>query len=104
MRPVELDPLLTREHGETVRLEKRVTVDLPTGYRSTLRQGTTWQLIGTLPYGKVYEPADSVLTVEGRHIREAYLVVKDGRLMGFYMPVEDAFSALPSPIPLRFSR
>lgn len=104
MRPVSLVDVEGGEQGQIVRLEREVTVGLPTGYQRTLQAGTSWKRIGRIPDGDVFEPVDSVLTIEGRSIREAYLVVRDSRLVGFFMPVEDAFSALTDPVSLTFSR
>lgn len=84
-------------------LAEAVEIELETGYSRTLRPATTWRLHGRIPEGAVYRSADQVLTVEGRDVQEAYLVVVDGALVGFYLPVERAFSPLaePRPLPLR---
>lgn len=79
-------------------LEEHVRVALGTGYSRVLKQGTTWKHVGTITEGEVYRTDDQVLTVEASNIYEAYIVVLDGRLVGFYLPVEKAFS------PIRRSR
>jgi len=86
-----------------LRLNQGVTFTLPTGYARALRQGTRWIRIGRIQQGTVFKPVDSVFTVEGAHVREAYLVIRDTKLVGFYLPVERAFSHLDEPLILDFS-
>ena len=45
--------------------------------------------------GEIFRPVDRVFTVEGAQIHEAYLVLNGERIVGFYLPVERAFSAVP---------
>jgi len=69
-----------------------VKVALSTGYSTRLRANTRWELVGTLTQGEVYRTKDQIVAVEGAHIHEAYIVVKQGALVGFYLPVERTFS------------
>ncbi len=85
---------LVPHDGKHLRLSETVEIGLSTGYTSVLRARTTWQLIGRIEQGEVYKPRNQVLTVEGAHIHEAYLVVKDGNLVGFFLPVEKTFSPI----------
>ncbi len=66
----------------------------PCGYKRTLREGTRWDLCGTIPEGEVYKSRDQALTVECSNVHEAYLVVSNGFLTGFYLPVEKAFVSI----------
>jgi hypothetical protein len=75
-------------------------VKLSTGYSTTLRANTRWELVGTVPQGEVYRTRDQVVTLEGDHIHEGYVVVKQGALVGFYLPVERTFSPLTEVQPL----
>jgi hypothetical protein len=79
-------------------------LQLNTGYRRTLKQGSRWTRIGRLPQGDVYKPSTDVFTVEGAHVHEAYLVV-DGAssLAGFYLPAEKSYSALDQKIKIHFT-
>ena len=86
--PTQLTPTV----GKTFRLMQAAEVALTTGYSTTLRANTTWQLVGTLTQGEVYRTRDQVVTLEGAHIHEAYIVVDQGVLVGFYLPVERTFS------------
>ena len=86
--PIQLTPLA----GPGFRLTRSVRVPLSTGYSTTLRADTRWQSVGTVAQGEVYRTRDQVVTIEGAHIHEAYIVVKDRALVGFYLPVERTFS------------
>lgn len=83
------------------KLAANVEFRLDSGYRRTLAAGTEFQEIGRLPQGRVLKPVDATLTVEGAHMHEAYAVVHDERLVGFYLPVEKGFS--PLSLPVKFS-
>jgi hypothetical protein len=48
----------------------------------------------------MYRSRDQVFTVEASNIHEAYLVISENRLMGFYLPVEGTYSPLTKPIEL----
>ena len=86
---------------DVLRLGADVEVNLETHYTRTLKRGSRWALVGTTPQGSVYRPVDRVLTVEGAHVHEAYIVVAGGRITGFYLPVEKAFSPItPRPLSL----
>jgi hypothetical protein len=85
--------------GNTFRLALTVEAPLSTGYSTTLRTNTRWELVGTVTQGEVYRTKDQIVTVEGAHIHEGYIVVKNGALVGFYLPVERTFSPVtPSPL------
>lgn len=89
--------------ANTVRvLRDSATVELPTRYRRTLAQGSRWRAIGSVAQGTVYRPVDTVFTIEGRQVHEAYLVVSTGLLVGFFLPGESSYSALSTPVPLSF--
>lgn len=77
--------------------------EAPCGYSRTLRTGTRWEQCGAIPEGEVYKSRDQVLTVECSHTHEAYLVVSNGQLNGFYLPIEKAYVSLPAKmdLPLR---
>lgn len=78
-----------------------VSVRLDSGYNRTLAAGTRFVEAGTIAEGRVLKPVNTVFTVEGTHQHEAYLVERSGRLVGFYLPVERAFSPLSSPVAIQ---
>lgn len=59
-----------------------------------------WRYVGSLPDGAVYRPVNTVFTVEAKHVHEAYLVLKDTQLVGYYLPVEGAITVLEVPAQL----
>jgi hypothetical protein len=73
-------------------LEQDVSIDLGFGYKRALRKGTRWTYVGTIASGDVYKTTDQVLTVEASNIHEAYIVVEDRKLVGFYLPVERTYT------------
>lgn len=79
-------------------------IRLDSGYERTLRAGTELLEIGTIKQGKVLKPVGTVFTVEGAHMHEAYLVVSDGRIVGFFLPVEGAFSPLSQFVTLSINK
>lgn len=77
-----------------------IHLELPTAYTRVLKRHSKWIHVGKIPQGDVLRPDGTTLTVEGAHVHEAYIVVSDGKLVGFYLPVEKAFSPLPNPLPV----
>jgi hypothetical protein len=77
-----------------------VSIELSTGYKRQLAAGSRWREVGSLREGIVYMPVGTVFTIEGRDVHEAYLVVQDGRLHGFYLPAESRYSPLQPSIPI----
>jgi hypothetical protein len=98
-KPSQLMP--QPEPRRTLIMKDAVKVEqAPCGYERTLLKGTRWDLIGMIPEGEVYKPKDQVLTVECSHVYEAFLVVSDGALIGFYLPVEKGFVPIAPTIKL----
>ncbi len=99
--PVSFTPLATQP-AQVVQLRQEATATLATGYPRTLKAGSQWRLAGSVAQGQVYRPVNTVFTIEGRHVHEAYLVVSSGKLLGFYLPGEAQYAALETPVPLSF--
>ncbi len=76
----------------------------PCGFSRTLRHGTQWKFVGTLPQGEVFRSSDQALTLECSNVFEAYLVVSGVRLLGFYLPVERGFVKVSEPVHLPVER
>ena len=89
-----------RGQPESIVLVSAATLRLGTGYERVLAAGSRWRFAGVIPQGSVYRAAQGVLTVEGANIHEAYLVIRDQKVVGFYLPVERAFSPLGDPVGL----
>lgn len=99
MQSARLGPLPVGSPPTRLEIEP-VEIRLSTGYARTL-PADRWEWIGNLPQGRVYRPVDSVFSLEGRHVHEAYLVLDGATLRGFYLPVEAAFSPLEPTISLK---
>lgn len=81
-------------------VNRAAAIQLGTGYTRELLAGSRWHAVGTLPQGDVFKPAQGVFSIEGRHVHEAYLVIREERLRGFYLPAESRFSPLEPAIEL----
>lgn len=87
------------EPGRVYTLAEEVDVSSSSGYRRTLPRASRWESRGRVPAGQVFRRIDGILTIEGAHMHEAYLVIADGKVVGFFLPVERAFSpSTPTPI------
>lgn len=97
--PAQFIPSL--QTGTLLTLTDEVKIaDAPCGYARTLEKNSRWELCGAVVEGKVYKPLDQVFTVECSHVYEAYLVVEEEYLAGFYLPVEGTFVSVPDKIAL----
>lgn len=101
--PSILTPVSAPEAKTSFTLTKQANILLDTGYTRTLNVGSQWRRIGSISQGDVYRPQNVVFTVEGKHIHEAYLVINNNQLIGFYLPYEHGFSPLAQPVGLTFS-
>ena len=90
--------------AQTLRLAAAATILLDSGYERQLAAGTTLLELGRVEQGRVFKPTNTVLTVEGAHMHEAYPVLRESRIVGFYLPVEKAFSPLSRPVPLQLEK
>ena len=92
VRQIALSAPFAPASGRSFVLAEDAHCSISTGYGRTLRAGTHWDLFGTIERGEVYRSQDQLLTVEGFNVHEAYLVVKNESLVGFYLPVEKTFT------------
>ena len=82
-------------------LQRPESVGVGSGFATFLKPGTSWHCLGSVPMGQVFATRDQIVTVEASNIYEAQLVVSDGRLVGFYLPVDRAFVAVNPPVSLQ---
>jgi len=75
-----------------IELAQTVTVESSSGFTRELAGGSVWGFHGSIPQGSVYKRVGGIFTIEGAHFHEAFLVISGNRLVGFYLPVERAFS------------
>jgi hypothetical protein len=95
-----LSPLRGADAAPDLVMQQDLPIRLSTGYTRTVPAGSRWRPVGVLPQGTVYRPVDTVFAIEGRHVHEAYLVVRGGTLHGFYRPGEGKYSPLATSVPL----
>jgi hypothetical protein len=81
-----------------------IAVSSTSGYERRVPAGSRWRLVGTIPQGDVYRRVDDVFSIEGAHMHEAFLVVAQGQLVGFYLPVEKSYSPARSAVPIAVQR
>ena len=96
----QLPTQLTPSAGKSFRLTRAAEADISTGQSTKLRANTRWELVGTVAQGEVYRTRDQVVTLQGDGIHEGYIVVREGTLVGFYLPVERAFCPVAQSQPL----
>lgn len=97
--PASID-LAASSDSRPIRLKAPADVKLDTGYSRQLAAGSTWRPAGRIPAGTVYRPVGTIFTIEGRQVHEAYLVVRERTLVGFYLPGELSYSPLTTAVPL----
>jgi hypothetical protein len=97
--PVTLQSQAEPERSFTLTRDVYIS-QAPCWYSRTLRSKTRWEFVGAITQGGVYRSRDQTLTVECSNVFEAYLVVSGGRLVGFFLPVENGFVAIAEPIEL----
>jgi len=88
---------------EVIQLSKSTTVPNYSGAGNTLFVGTRWQYVGDVSHGKVYRSRDTVFFLRGANTHEAYLVIKDKKLLGFYLPGDKAWSPLEPALDVDFT-
>lgn len=88
---------------ELIQFTRSATIPNFTGTGNTLYVGTRWERVGDVVHGAVYRSRDSVFFLQSANSHEAYLVIKDKKLVGFYLPGDKAWSALAEPLNLEFS-
>lgn len=98
--PATVELMQPAATAKRVQLLAPTQVKLDTGYSRDLAARSTWSQVGRLPQGDVYRPVGTILTIEGRHVHEAYLVVRNKTLVGFYLPGEQNYSPLTTAVPL----
>ncbi|WP_230958993.1 hypothetical protein [Burkholderia stagnalis] len=82
-------------------VQQEAIIHLSTGFDRRIAAGTQWRFVGTLPQGRVFRAVNKVFAIVGRQEHEAYLVLDDNRLVGFYLPGVAHFSPLDPPVSLQ---
>src|SRR5437879_13307735 len=74
-RPANLTATAPEAAAPSSRTAAPIHFRLSTGYDRTIPAMTEFVQVGEIPEGKVLRPKSYVLTVEGAHVHEAYLVM-----------------------------
>lgn len=98
--PAKIDLLNQSQAVRQIRVLKAAQVTLDTGYKREIALNSIWRSVGNVPQGQVFRPFQTVFTIEGRQVHEAYLVISDATLVGFYLPGESNYSALSNHVAL----
>mgnify|MGYP000474593620 CR=1 FL=1 len=91
----------TGESGRIIILSDNTEVSPNNGYPRILKANSKWKFVGQIPQGFVLAIQDDVFMLEAKHMHQAHLVLAPGnRLVGFFLPVEQAFVPISPSIPL----
>ena len=82
------------------RLAKDISVAPASGQKVKLKSGTEWQYVCTIDQGDVYKTKDQVVAITASNTYEAYIVITDAGMTGFFLPLEKTFSPLHKLTPL----
>jgi len=72
-------------------LEAPVNVKARNSATTRLKSGTTWSLVGTIEQGEVFQTKDQVVIVNSFNVHEAFIVIHENKVIGYYLPVEKTF-------------
>ena len=79
--------------SSSYRLAESIVIKAPRTADLTLRADTVWNHIGTISQGRVFDTKDQVIIVNSFNVYEAAIVVNDGKIVGYYPKVAEAFVA-----------
>ena len=99
--PVRLAPPAAT--AQDIQLQGPVTFRLGMRSGHELVAGSRWRPMGALAQGTVYRPLNQVFTLEGRRVDEAWPVIRNASLQGFFLPGEARFSPI-RPVTLALRR
>ena len=89
------------EAGRNIVLAIDTVVAPSNSYSRNLKADSKWKFVGHIPQGSVLEIQDDVFMLEAKHMHQAHLVLSSGdRLVGFFLPVEQAFVPITHSIQL----
>ena len=83
------------------RLTEKVDIRLESGSTTHLNPDTTWDYVGTIEQGEVYKTKDQIVTIKGANMFEAYIVLSEDCIVGFYLPVEKGFTRISKPVEIK---
>ncbi|MFJ1298867.1 hypothetical protein ACILG0_02810 [Pseudomonadota bacterium AL_CKDN230030165-1A_HGKHYDSX7] len=96
----KLIPVADADSRAQIALSREVVAALSGGAVQTLAAGSQWRRVGATVQGDVYRPIGRTFTLQGSRQVEAWLVSARGKLVGFYLPHEQAYASLKTPVVL----
>jgi hypothetical protein len=78
-----------------------VRVGLPEGKTSPLKTTSVWHQVGRIEQGDVFHTTDQNVWVVASHQHEADIVVRDGRIVGFFLVYERTFAPADKPVDIK---
>jgi hypothetical protein len=78
-----------------------VRVGLPEGKSSPLKTQSVWHQVGRIEQGDVFHTTDQNVWVVASHQHEADIVVRDGRIVGFFLVYERTFAPADKPVDIK---
>jgi UPF0288 family protein (methanogenesis marker protein 3) len=96
------EQLTVSNQAGQIEITKLVTIAMGPGNEKNLFTGSRWANIGNVKQGEVFKPVGTVFSIQGANSHEAYLVIAEKKLVGFYLPGDRAWSALSVPIAIEF--
>lgn len=94
--------LVVDRNPSIVALQESVRIELSGAKDVLLRAGTSWTCFGSIEQGTVCSSADQLVVVESYNTRQAYIVVHDDQVVGYYLPVENSFVEV-EPVKIHFA-
>jgi hypothetical protein len=92
IKPTPTDFIACENNCESFIVTEEVKLDsLPCGFNRIIKKDTRWKQTGKIPDGVVFKPVETCFTIECSNVFEAYLVIRENMIIGFYLPVEKGF-------------
>ena len=91
------------DSGSVFLLQDKLTVSAPSVRATKLRAKTRWIKIGSISQGNVFRSKDQVVVLNSFNVHEGYIVVKNKRVVGYYLPVEKTY-VKATPVPIKLNR
>jgi hypothetical protein len=87
--------------GPAWSLTTGVRVGLPEGKTSPLKTASVWRQVGRIEQGDVFHTSDQNVWVVASNQHEADIVVRDGRIVGFFLVYERTFAPADKPVDIK---
>lgn len=72
-------------------LQEKVRLKVSGAESVTLRAGTEWRVVGSIPQGAVCRSRDQVVVLNSFNVHEGFIVIDDNQVIGCYIPATKTF-------------